>query len=115
MRPDWIKIVIGTIIIGMLSWWLWTMGEQELQSWLLSCVGGFLMELGMIGGIGMKYEYPRSGIQVKMMMLAATTVIFVSCCIFSFFQFEVPTFVCVNVLIFLLFLLSAIKIYRSKM
>lgn len=115
MKADWIKIIIGTIIVGLLSWWLWTMGEEELQAWLLSCVGGVLMELGMIGGIGLNYDHPRSGVQVKMVMLASATVTFIICCFFSFYLFDVPTFVCVNVLVFLLFLLLAIKVYRTKM
>lgn len=115
MKLDWLKICLGTIIVALLAWWLWNMGIEDTRKWVLACVGGFLMEVGMIGGIGISYPYPRSGMQVKMILNAFVTVCFIMCCIYSFFLFSVPGFVIPVGLVFLFFLLAAIQVYRTKM
>lgn len=114
MKINWINAIIATIISAMLAWWLWTMGEGETQQWLLTFVGGGLTWIGLLGGMGLIYEVPRSGMQARMIMLTMGTVVFVASCIYSFFLFS-PVGYCVPVGVFsLICISSAFKIYQSK-
>ena len=114
MKVNWINIVLATIIVGLLSWWLWILGIVPIQKWLLSCVGGFVMEVGLIGAMGFSFEYERSGIQTKIVFLLLTTITFIASIIYSFFQFS-PEAYCIPIGVFcLVFSYIGIKIYESK-
>ena len=114
MRPNWINIVIGTIIVALLAWWLWIMGIEPSQKWLLCFVGGGIMEIGVLGGMGMYYDNPRSGVQVKIVFMLMTTIVFLASCIFSFFTFA-PESYCIPMGIFaLICAYTSIKVYKTK-
>lgn len=114
MKINWINAVIATIIGALLAWWLWEMGVEQTQSWLLAALGGGITWIGLLGGMSADFENPRSGSQVKIILYAMATINFLACCIYSFFLFS-PIAFCVPVGIFaLICLLSALKIYRTK-
>lgn len=114
MKLSVVNAIIATILAGLLAWWLWTMGEEDLQKWLLAAMGGAVIWLGLLGGMGVRFENERSGVQAKIVMFALATITFGACCIYSFFQFS-PVGFCVPVGIFSLLCVStAYKIYETK-
>ena len=88
MKVNWINILLATVIVGLLSWWLWILGNDTMQKWLLSCVGGFVMEVGLVCVMGFSFENARSGIQTKIIFFILMITTFITSFIYSFFQFE---------------------------
>lgn len=115
MKINWSNAIVGTILSGLLAWWLWTMGEDTLQRWLLASLGGFIIEVGMIGSMGIFYTHPRSGSQVRIVMSCLAIIAFIACCIYSFFQFSAIGF-CIPMGVFVILgVLLASKIYITEM
>lgn len=113
MRCNWLNAVIATLIAGLLAWWLWTMGIDDLQKWLLAGQGGAIIWLGLLGGMGLTFDRPRSGVQVKILMNLLAIATFVACCVYSFFTFTPQAF-CIPVTIFaLLLIVVANRVYRT--
>ena len=114
MRCNWINAIVATLLAGLLAWWLWTMGIEDLQKWLLAGEGGAIIWIGLLGGMGFTYDQPRSGSQVKIVMFALSTITFGACCVYSFFRFS-PEGFCIPLAIFaLLLFMLARKVYRTK-
>ena len=114
MKVNWINIVLATVIVGLLSWWLWILGIDKIQKWLLSCVGGFAMEVGLIGAMGCSFENKRSGLQTKIVFFILMVTTFLASFIFSFFQFA-PESYCIPIGIFcIISTYIGVTIYKSK-
>ena len=114
MRINWINCVLASLIAGLLAWWLWTLGITPTEKWLLASVGGFFIEVGFIGSMGIKYEAERSGVQVRMVFSFMAIATFVASCIYSFLLFS-PEGYCIPLGIFgILCFLLGLKIYRTK-
>ena len=114
MKFNWVNALIATIISAMLAWWLWDMGIEDTQSWLLACLGGGLTWIGLLGGMGVKFENPRSGMQAKIMMLTMGTIVFAASCVYSFFTFS-PIGYCIPIGVFACLCVSiAWRIYQTK-
>lgn len=114
MRLNWINILIATIIVGLLSWWLWILGIETPQKWLLSCVGGFVMEVGLVGAMGFSFDRERSGIQTKIVFFLLMVITFIASFIYSYFHFA-PESYCIPIGVFCLICsYIGIKIYKTK-
>lgn len=115
MKINWINALVATIIAALLAWWLWSMGFDTTQKWLLAGLGGAIIEIGLVGGMAIGFEHPRSGAQVRLVMLSIATVTFIACCVYSFFYFSPQAF-CIPIGVYaLLSLLVAFRIYRTEM
>ena len=113
MKANWINIIIATIIVGLLSWWLWILGNDPTQKWLLSCLGGFVMEVGLVGAMGFSFENVRSGIQTKIIFFILMVITFIASIMFSFFEFA-PESYCIPIGIFCVVCsYLGIKIYNT--
>lgn len=114
MKVNWINILLATVIVGLLSWWLWILGTDTTQKWLLSCVGGFVMEVGLVGAMGFSFENVRSGIQTKIVFFILTAITFIASFIFSFFLFS-PESYCIPIgILCLICSYIGIKVYNTK-
>ena len=113
MRPNWINIAVATRLAALLAWWLWIMGIDTTQKWLLAGVGGFVMEVGLLGTMGFNYEAERSGLQVKIVFLFLMMGTFIASVIFSFFNFA-PESYCIPIGLFcVICTFTGAKIYSS--
>ena len=113
MKINWISSIIALVLSALLAWWLWLLGIEDIQKWLLACVGGFIMAVGFVFGMGISYPNPRSGVQVRIVMNALGLIAFVASCIYSFFTFS-PEGYCIPLGVFLILMLGfANKIYKS--
>lgn len=114
MRANWINIIVATLIVGLLAWWLWIMGISTTQKWLLAAVGGFVMEVGLVGTMGFIFENERSGVQAKIVFFLLTVGTFIASFIYSFFNFS-PEGYCIPVGLFgLICTYTGVKIYMTK-
>lgn len=107
--------IIATCISALLAWWLWEMGNEDLQKWLLACVGGVFIWIGLLGGMGVSYQYKRSGAQVRLIMLGLATLMTLACCVYSFFTFSAQGFCIPMGICFLLFVALALRIFKTEM
>ena len=113
MKINWANSIVALIISALIAWWLWSMGIEDIQRWLLAAQGGLTVAVGLIGGMGISYQHGRSGAQVRMVMSGISLIAFVACCMYSFFTFS-PVGFCVPMGVFLAFgLLLASKIYKT--
>lgn len=114
MKFNGINAIVATLLSGLLAWWLWSMGINDMQKWLLAGLGGAVMEIGFLFGMGVSYSNPRSGVQVRIVMNALAVITFGACCIYSFFEFS-PQGFCIPIGVFaILCSLLAQKIYKTK-
>lgn len=114
MKTNWINILLATAIIGLLSWWLWILGINTLQKWLLACVGGFVMEVGLVGAMGFSFKNKRSGIQTKIVCFILMFFTFLYSIIFSFFTFS-PESYCIPIGVFcIICCYIAYSVYKTK-
>lgn len=114
MKINWVNCIFTCLIVGLLSWLLWKLGEDSTQKWLLAILGGVYMEIGILGATGITYKNPRSGVQVRILSLINFCLIFLISLIYSFFNFSVEGYCIPVTIIFLVFLLISLKIYNSK-
>lgn len=113
IKINWINILFATAIVVLLSWWLWVLGIDDVRKWLLSCVGGLSMEIGLIGTLGFSFKYERSGIQGKIIFFLLTVISFIASIIYSFFLFS-PEAYCIPIGILCLGMsFIGIKIFKS--
>lgn len=114
MKINWVNIVIATLIVGLLAWWLWILGIGDTQKWLLSCVGGLIMEVGLVGTMGFSFNNERSGVQTKIVFFLLMVITFVASIAYSFFHFS-PESYCIPLAVFCLICsYTGVKIYKSK-
>lgn len=115
MKISWVNVIIATLISALLAWWLGTMGIDTLQKWLLGGLGGFIIEVGLIGSMGLRYENERSGSQIRIVMSGMAVIGFLASCIYSFFQFSAIGF-CLPMGIFVILALFLAKnLYHTGM
>lgn len=114
LRPNWVNIIASTVISGLLAWWLWEMGEEDLQKWLLSVLGGLLIDASLIGAMGFSFRYERSGVYLRMIGLASAVIILIASVIYSYHTFSAAGY-CIPVVVFaLLVFLIYYRILSSR-
>lgn len=113
MKINWISIVIATVAAFLLAWWLWHMGIEDSQKWLMACVGGGVMEIGLIGGMAISYPRERSGYQVKLIYNLLASLTFIYSCVLSFFRFSPVAYVIPVGLLLLICISVGMKIYKT--
>lgn len=114
MRANIINIILASVIVGLLAWWLWILGIEPPQKWILSSVGGFVMEVGLVGAMGFSFENERSGIQTKIVFFLLMIFTFIASFIYSFFLFS-PEAYCIPIGLFcLICTYIGVKIYKTK-
>lgn len=114
MRINWINTIIATLIAAICTWGLWIWGIDDLQKILLAALGGAIVEIGLILGMGVTYDNPRSGSQARMIFIFMVCTTLIASFIYSFFNFSAAGY-CIPIGIFCLILFfSAFKIIQTK-
>lgn len=115
MKLNLINTIFATVVAALLVWWLWSMGNDSLQQSLLAVGGGLFLVTGLVGGMGVKYKYNRSGAQMRIVLIGMAAIAFIACVVYSFFDFTAISFCIPMGVFFILGLLLAYQIYTSEM
>lgn len=114
MRINIINCVIALLISTLLGWWLWNMGIEDNQKWLLAFLGGGVIALGLVGSMGLSFENERGGALIRIVCTIMSCVVAIASCIFSFFRFSASGY-CIPIGVFaLLCIFTIVRIYNSR-
>ena len=107
MKLDAIKSLIVSAFAILISMLFFQIVDNPDRSLALSLVFG-------IPALGTTYDYPRTGVSIKILMISGMIMSYILNFIFSFYEFNYPVFIAVNGIFVLLFILIAISIYRTN-
>lgn len=114
MKLDAIKSLIVSAFAILISILFFQIVDNPDRSLALSLAVGITTAVFGIPALGTTYDYPRTGVSIKILMISGMIMSYILNFIFSFYEFNYPVFIAVNGIFVLLFILIAISIYRTN-
>jgi hypothetical protein len=114
MKINLFTIVIAAIISVMLAWAV-SMPAEVADNAVMLGIGGFVSLFLCLGaGIGMKYEAPRTGANIKVLSLLFVFIFLVEHLVFALVQgFNPQPYIIITLLLICIYLLAVRGIYKS--
>jgi hypothetical protein len=114
MKVNAITTIISVAISAIVAYCLYSWCKSENE--FLLCVGGFLsLGLTMMFTIGVSFEQSRTTTNIRFLSGTFFVLLLISNMIFAFVQFSSPTYVLVNGLLLLIWLLVVYGIKKANM
>ena len=113
MKINFVQTIIAIALSLLISYGLYSFHNSENK--MLLSVGSFVfLALTLIITIGASFELPRTTTNVKVVSGIFFAVALISNLIFTFIKFSVPSYVIINGILLLVFILIAYSINRVK-
>ena len=113
MKINFVQTIIAIALSLLISYGLYSFHNSENK--MLLSAGSFLfLALTLIITIGASFELPRTTTNVKVVSGIFFAVALISNLIFTFIKFSVPSYVIINGILLLVFILIAYSINRAK-
>ena len=113
MKINFVQTIIAIALSLLISYGLYSFHDSENK--MLLSAGSFLfLALTLIITIGASFELPRTTTNVKVVSGIFFAVALISNLIFTFIKFSVPSYVIINGILLLVFILIAYSINRVK-
>ena len=113
MKINFVQTIIAIALSLLISYGLYSFHDSENK--MLLSAGSFLfLALTLIITIGASFELPRTTTNVKVVSGIFFAVALISNLIFTFIKFSVPSYVIINGILLLVFILIAYSINRAK-
>ena len=113
MKINFVQTIIAIALSLLISYGLYSFHNSENK--MLLSVGSFVfLALTLIITIGASFELPRTTTNVKVVSGVFFAVALISNLIFTFIKFSVPSYVIINGILLLVFILIAYSINRVK-
>ena len=113
MKINFVQTIIAIALSLLISYGLYSFHNSENK--MLLSAGSFLfLALTLIITIGASFELPRTTTNVKVVSGIFFGVALISNLIFTFIKFSVPSYVIINGILLLVFILIAYSINRAK-
>ena len=113
MKINFVQTIIAIALSLLISYGLYSFHNSENK--MLLSAGSFLfLALTLIITIGASFELPRTTTNVKVVSGIFFAVALISNLIFTFIKFSVPSYVIINGILLLVFILIAYSINRVK-
>ena len=113
MKINFVQTIIAIALSLLISYGLYSFHNSENK--MLLSVGSFVfLALTLIITIGASFELPRTTTNVKVVSGIFFAVALISNLIFTFIKFSVPSYVIINGILLLVFILIAYSINRAK-
>jgi hypothetical protein len=113
MKINIVQTFVGIAIGALISYGLYNFHASESK--LLLSVGSFLflaITLGM--SFGSSFEFPRTTTNVRVISGVFFLIGLISNLIFTFIKFSDPSYIVINGILFLVFILVAYSISKAK-
>ena len=116
MKLDIVKTSVAILIAGLIAWGFYVKSaEVSPNAWLLTVLSGILLAAAGAGCLGISFESKRSGAVVRVCSGLYFFIALAINWIFSGKDFSVHAFIIINMVAFLLFLLIAYSIYKTRL
>ena len=113
MKINFVQTIIAIALSLLISYGLYSFHNSENK--MLLSVGSFVfLALTLIITIGASFELPRTTTNVKVVSGVFFAVALISNLIFTFIKFSVPSYVIINGILLLVFILIAYSINKAK-
>lgn len=113
MKLDIVKTIIAFAMSLLIAYGMYAFDASE-HGWLLPSVSFVVMLLFLVSALGLKIEWMRSMVNVKIVSWLFVIIGLVVNIIFSRSNFDIPAFIISNGCISLLFLLLAYSLIKAN-
>lgn len=115
MRIDFVKSIIAIGISTLLAYACYEICDYERLQWVIAIGALLTLSIPALFALGVSSNQERSSVVLKVLSWTILLVEFVSNGIFVFFDFRIPSYVIINGLIILVFMLIYYSIYQARM
>lgn len=113
MKFNFIQTFIAIVISLLISYGLYSFNDGENK--LLLTLGSFaFLAITLISIIGVDYKYSRRTTNIRVVSIIFFVIALISNLIFSFLNFNVPSYIIINGVLFMLFILILYSINKVK-
>ena len=113
MKINFLTTIIAIAISSLIAYGFYTFSSSENK--IILSLGSFLfLSIALINMIGINFKQPRTTTNIRVVSGVFFGVFFFLNLLFSGFNFSIPTYVIINGIIFLLFMLIIYGINRAK-
>jgi len=113
MKINFVQIIIAIALSALISYGLFSFHNGENR--ILLSVGSFLVMSSTLAlSLGMSFEMPRTTTNIRVVAGIFFSFGLISNMIFTFSDFSSPSYVIINGILLLLFLLIAYSINKAK-
>lgn len=113
MKINFVQLLVGVAISTLISYGLYNFHDGENK--ILLSIGSFIFLSITLGlSIGASYEYPRTTTNVRVISGVFFLVGLISNLIFTFINFSEPSYIVINGILLLVFILVAYSIGKAK-
>ena len=113
MKINFVQTIIAIALSLLISYDLYSFHNSE-NKMLLSAGSFVFLAATLVMTIGTSFEFPRTTTNVKVVSGIFFAVALISNLIFTFIKFSVPSYVIINGILLLVFILIAYLINRAK-
>lgn len=113
MKIDFVKSLIAIAVSALITYGLYSIGENE-NKLLLSTGSIIFLALTLTVAIGVNFKFPRTTSNIRVVSGIFFIIALASNIIFSFFNFSTPSYVIANGILLLIYILIVYSIYKVK-
>ncbi len=113
MKINFVPTIIAIAVCLLISYGLYSFNST--QNKILLSAGSFVfLATALVMTIGISFELPRTTTNVRVVAGLFFTIALISNLIFTFINFSIPSYVIINGILLLVFLLIAYSINKAK-
>jgi len=113
MKINFVPTIIAIVISLLISYGLYSFHDSENK--ILLSAGSFVfLATSLVMAIGASFEFPRTTTNVRVVSGIFFTIALISNLIFAFINFSVPSYIIINGILLLVFMLIAYSLIKSK-
>ena len=113
MKINFIPTIIAITLSVLIAYGFYNFNDGENK--ILLSLGGFaFLATTLVGSIGINYEQSRTTTNIRAVSGVFFTVAFTSNLIFNFLNFSKPSYIIINGILFLMFILIVYSINKVK-
>ena len=113
MKINFVPTIIAIVISLLVSYGLYSFHDSENK--ILLSAGSFVFfATSLVMAIGANFEHPRTTSNIRTVSGIFFTIALISNLIFTFLNFSVPSYIIINGILWLVFMLIAYSINKAK-
>lgn len=113
MKINFVQTIIAIAVSLLIAYGLYSFHDSENK--ILLSVGSFVfLATALVMTIGASFELPRTTTNIRVVSGIFSAIALISNLIFTFINFSVPSYVIINGILLLVFILIAYSINKAK-
>lgn len=113
MKINFVPTLVACALSALIAYGLYSYHQGDNK--LLLSAGSFLfLSISMIMAIGVNFDLPRTTTNIRVISSVFFAIAFICNLIFTFINFSIPSYVIINGILLLVYILIAYSINRAK-